>query len=287
VLKWYNYENVYLQGENMMKRILSILLVAVTIIGVITVVAFSSTATDVEENYYVSGDYTYCVLGNTDAKIVGYSGTATKLSIPEKIDNYTVTYIDEFAFMECGFTEVTVPESVVSIGDNAFVGCVALTDIAILNIDCEIFDSEYTVPETATIHGYDNSTAYDYAVKYEKTFESLGVAPSEPTTVKPTETEPTVPTETEPTTPSETKPASPDQEKPTEPTEPVVPTIGDVDMDGKVSVMDATAIQQHVAQLTVIEGEGFKCADTDKDGKVSVMDATKIQLFVAEIIPEI
>lgn len=259
-----------------MKRILSILLVVVTLVAVFTAVGFSSTATDVDETYYVNGDYTYCVLGSTNAKIVGYSGTATELKIPEKLDNYRVTYIDEFAFMECTFASVTVPKSVISIGENAFVGCLSLTDITILNSECEIFDSEYTIPENAGIHGYDNSTAFEYATKYEKAFVSLGEAPTEPSIVKPTQTEPT--------TPSETKPASPDQNKPTEP---VIPTLGDVDIDGKISIMDATAIQLHIASISVLGDENLSYADADKDGSVSVMDATQIQLFVAQLIPEL
>ena len=63
--------------------------------------------------------------------------------------------------------------------------------------------------------------------------------------------------------------------------------LGDVDGDGKVSVVDATIIQRHVAQLSVIDEESFMSADVDKDGKISVMDATIVQRFVAQIIPSL
>ncbi|MBQ7134122.1 MAG: leucine-rich repeat protein [Ruminococcus sp.] len=63
--------------------------------------------------------------------------------------------------------------------------------------------------------------------------------------------------------------------------------LGDVDGDSKVSVMDATAVQRHVAQLATIPEDRLVCADTDKDGKVSVMDATMIQRFVAQLIPSL
>ena len=63
--------------------------------------------------------------------------------------------------------------------------------------------------------------------------------------------------------------------------------LGDVDGDDKVSVMDATAIQLHLASLSTIGDAHIGYADTDKDGSLSVMDATQIQLFLAHLIPEL
>ncbi|MBQ7133640.1 MAG: dockerin type I repeat-containing protein [Ruminococcus sp.] len=71
-------------------------------------------------------------------------------------------------------------------------------------------------------------------------------------------------------------------------TEVTVPNfkLGDVDGDGKVSIMDATAIQRHIAQLESIKEDRLPYADTDKDGKVSIMDATMIQRLIAQLITE-
>ncbi|MBR2714762.1 MAG: hypothetical protein IKB73_00965 [Ruminococcus sp.] len=63
--------------------------------------------------------------------------------------------------------------------------------------------------------------------------------------------------------------------------------LGDVDGDGEVSVMDATAIQLFKAQLKDIDEERISLADTDKDGEVSVLDATQIQLYKAQLIPSL
>lgn len=63
--------------------------------------------------------------------------------------------------------------------------------------------------------------------------------------------------------------------------------IGDVNGDGKVSVMDATFIQRHIAQLTSIDEDRLTCADTDKDGRISITDATMIQRFIAQLIPSL
>lgn len=58
---------------------------------------------------------------------------------------------------------------------------------------------------------------------------------------------------------------------------------GDVDFDGKVSVMDATAIQFHLASIRTLQNGTLKYANVDKDSKVSVMDATAIQFYLAKI----
>lgn len=57
--------------------------------------------------------------------------------------------------------------------------------------------------------------------------------------------------------------------------------LGDVDGDSDVSILDATAIQLHVAQLQPISDDLAMYGDTDNDGDISVMDATAIQLFIA------
>ncbi len=64
-------------------------------------------------------------------------------------------------------------------------------------------------------------------------------------------------------------------------------TLGDVDGDGKVSILDATAIQQHLADITQVSEDTMLAADADKDSVLSVMDATHIQRFIARLIPEL
>lgn len=58
--------------------------------------------------------------------------------------------------------------------------------------------------------------------------------------------------------------------------------LGDVDGDGKVSVLDATAIQKHLANISQDKyNEG--AADADGDKKISVLDATAIQKHLAHL----
>lgn len=63
-------------------------------------------------------------------------------------------------------------------------------------------------------------------------------------------------------------------------------TLGDVDGDGIITIMDATAIQRHIAKLIELDGTQQKSADTDYDFSISVMDATTIQRFIAKLITE-
>ncbi|MBQ8859920.1 MAG: dockerin type I repeat-containing protein [Ruminococcus sp.] len=58
---------------------------------------------------------------------------------------------------------------------------------------------------------------------------------------------------------------------------------GDVDMDNTVSIMDATAIALHLAEIEKLSEFRLELADTDYDGVVSIMDATQIQLDLAQI----
>jgi hypothetical protein len=60
--------------------------------------------------------------------------------------------------------------------------------------------------------------------------------------------------------------------------------LGDVDGDSNITIMDATAIQRHVAKNLTLTDEQLALGDTDKDGKISVMDATAIQRYVAKLI---
>ncbi len=64
------------------------------------------------------------------------------------------------------------------------------------------------------------------------------------------------------------------------------PLLGDVDLDGVISVMDATEIQLAIAKRKTLTDEQKQFADTDFDGEISIMDATAIQLYVAKKITE-
>ncbi len=92
------------------------------------------------------------------------------------------------AFAQCNnLTTVSIPPSVVAIEEGAFKDCTNLKSIIILNPDCEINDSPYTIcnerldgtpgkPDghfSGIIYGYKNSTAQAYAEKNYCKFVAL------------------------------------------------------------------------------------------------------------------
>lgn len=64
------------------------------------------------------------------------------------------------------------------------------------------------------------------------------------------------------------------------------PLIGDANLDEKISILDATTIQRHLAQLSIMNDEQLKRADVNKSGDVTIVDATTIQLYLAHKISE-
>ncbi len=59
--------------------------------------------------------------------------------------------------------------------------------------------------------------------------------------------------------------------------------IGDVDMDGKVDILDATLIQKYSVNLVDFSAEQKYLADYNDDGDITVVDATEIQKFIVHL----
>lgn len=59
--------------------------------------------------------------------------------------------------------------------------------------------------------------------------------------------------------------------------------LGDANEDGTVNIKDATCIQKHVANITVLSERGLVLADFDKSGDINIKDATAVQKFIAGV----
>lgn len=94
----------------------------------------------------------------------------TAITIPDG-----VTSIGSSAFNKCtSLTEIIIPESVETIGATAFSGCTKLTEVIILSDTVAIDSTANTIPTTATICGYADSTAATYATPNGNGFASIG-----------------------------------------------------------------------------------------------------------------
>ena len=101
-----------------MKKVLSVILV---LAAVLTVFASCSK----ESKPITSGDFTYVVLEDETAKIVGYSSTdeIITLKMPSALDEYTVTVIGSEAFAgNDKLNVVYLPETVKVVEERAFAG---------------------------------------------------------------------------------------------------------------------------------------------------------------------
>ena len=114
------------------------------------------------------------------------------------------------------------------------------------------------------------------------------VKPTQPTTAPSTTVRPTT-IATQPTTtqPATTQPATtqPSTTQPvTEPSNRIL--IGDVDLNGTITVSDSTEVQRYIVNISTLSDEALIAADVDKDSVISVKDATMIQAYVVKLIGE-
>ncbi len=135
-----------------MKKIITIFLTIVLLSGIYIFNSYGAT----------SSDYTYKVLNDNTVEITKYTGSETVLTIPDTLDNKTVTSIGETAFeLKTKITSVTIPDTITKIGKGAFTQCKALSTIKIGNnvqtIDTYAFDrtaiTNITIPASVTTMG--------------------------------------------------------------------------------------------------------------------------------------
>ena len=59
-------------------------------------------------------------------------------------------------------------------------------------------------------------------------------------------------------------------------------SIGDINLDGKITIRDVTTIQRHIAELEVFTDDQLALVDTNGNGAVDINDATHLQKYLAE-----
>ncbi len=59
--------------------------------------------------------------------------------------------------------------------------------------------------------------------------------------------------------------------------------LGDVDLDGSITIIDVTIIQEYFAQLIELTEEQISHGDFNEDGSFNILDATAIQFYLAQM----
>ena len=147
-----------------MKKVMIYLLCVALLLTVVNCPMIQAEAEQTNNYELIEGvDYDYYVLENGTIEIAKYKGSENELTIPNEIDNKSVTSIGDLAFLWCeSLTSITIPDSVTSIGDEAFYRCKSLTSITIpdsvTSIGAWAFASCYsltsiTIPDSVTSIG--------------------------------------------------------------------------------------------------------------------------------------
>ena len=248
----------------------------------VILVVFSSIYTVFAAVYIEDWGFRFEKVNNGSAyEINKYIGNDSVVNIPDNYNGFPITSVGEYAFIDTSITSVTLEKNIteiknsaflnvttltdVSLNDNlvsidklAFAGCSGLTELTIPASVKEIADNAFVDCDHLTIQCYTDSYAHQYAVSENIPFVLLdAVVPTEP---------PTEP----PTTPV-TEP----------PTEPRMYMLGDADMDGAITVMDATAIQRVLANYTVDEFDE-KAANVTGTG-LNIVDVSLLQRYLVRL----
>lgn len=60
--------------------------------------------------------------------------------------------------------------------------------------------------------------------------------------------------------------------------------LGDVDLDGDITIYDVTTLQKYLADMATLSAEQRSVCDVNKDGSIGIDDATTIQKYLADVI---
>ena len=116
-----------------MKKIYSTAAIILSVIMLLTLSGLTAFADGVGNNEHQSGDYTYWLNDDGNAEIAKYTGSETKLVIPDELDGHPVTTIGYEALKGSSLVEVTIPNSIKYIYNEAF----AYSQLEKININAE------------------------------------------------------------------------------------------------------------------------------------------------------
>lgn len=110
---------------------LSTLSFSSTSFSVSSISSTSSSTQSSKSSSSVDDEWNITILNSSNARIDSYTGTDEDISIPSLFKNVPVTSIATNAFLAKNFTSVSIPNSVVTIGNSSFKNCINLTSLTI------------------------------------------------------------------------------------------------------------------------------------------------------------
>lgn len=208
--------------------------------------------------FTVSGGTIKGTIGNEDGIAVVYNTTSVpRNTIEAPRENFAAESID----ITVGLDNAT--KGTYSINGGAAVTYTADTTFTIGAGDA--IGTEYTIVLTATDGTNTTSGTYTFTKESKNVTYPTEPGYSAPTTVPATTAQPAT-TATQPTT---------------QPSNRVL--IGDADLNGVITISDATEVQLHSSESSTLTGDALTAADVDKNGQINIKDATAIQYYLAEL----
>lgn len=137
-------------------RLLCAVLMMVILWGSLCAVPFSASAAETMQ--YTEGDFEYVIKDDGTVEITGYNGYDSVVSIPSQIGDRIVTGIGDFAFYSVDIEKVTIPQTVITIGNFAFSYCVSLSEIS--GFDSVVYVGNCAFDSTAWQNNQPNGPIY-------------------------------------------------------------------------------------------------------------------------------
>ncbi|MBR6966931.1 MAG: leucine-rich repeat protein [Ruminococcus sp.] len=205
-----------------------------------------------------------------------------------------VTTIGLGAFQKAtSLVSVDLPDTLSKISRNAFNQCTSLASVTVRNKDCQFVGYNDTICNninggtgrySGVIYGYCGSTAETFASDCQYRFELIGSQPPKTTTTTTTATTTSTSTTTSTTTVTTTTFVT----TVTTTAPPVIKerAMGDVNNDGFIDAVDASAVLAEYASLSGGGSGSFtdamkKAADIDGNGITDAVDASNILAYYA------
>jgi hypothetical protein len=127
-------------------------------------VSITGSAMTFASGSYLPSELEYATNNNDTITVIGYLGTARIVNVPALIYGLPVTSVGANAFQNTTVSDVILPDSITTIGTNAFEGCYWLTNITTSPYLSSIEDGAFlgctslggiAVPSTVTNIGYE------------------------------------------------------------------------------------------------------------------------------------